>query len=54
MLEEFQPNSSHKTAFILGNEVKGVQQSVIDEARRVIEIPKRAPSIPLMWPLRQA
>ena len=40
MLEEFQPNSSHKTAFILGNEVKGVQQSVIDEARRVIEIPQ--------------
>ena len=40
MLEEFQPHTSNKTAFILGNEVKGVQQSVIDEAGRVIEIPQ--------------
>ena len=40
MLEEYQPHSSNKTAFILGNEVKGVQQSVIDEAGRVIEIPQ--------------
>lgn len=40
LLEKYRPHSSNKTAFILGNEVKGVQQSVIDEAGRVIEIPQ--------------
>ena len=39
-LNEYQPNPYSKTAFVLGNEVKGVQQQVIDQAGKVIEIPQ--------------
>ena len=39
-LNEYQPNPHVKTAFVLGNEVKGVQQQVIDQAEKVIEIPQ--------------
>lgn len=39
-LQEYDPNRSVKTAFVLGNEIKGVAQSVIDRAGKVIEIPQ--------------
>lgn len=39
-LNDYQPSRSKKTAFVLGNEVKGVQQTVIDQATKVIEIPQ--------------
>jgi 23S rRNA (guanosine2251-2'-O)-methyltransferase len=39
-LQDFQPVASGKTAFVLGNEVKGVAQAVIDAAGQVIEIPQ--------------
>ena len=39
-LNEYQPDLTVKTAFVLGNEVKGVQQAVIDQAKQVIEIPQ--------------
>jgi len=39
-LNDYQPSLTNKTAFVLGNEVKGVQQAVIDQATRVIEIPQ--------------
>ena len=39
-LNDYQPNLEGKTAFVLGNEVKGVQQTVIDQAQKVIEIPQ--------------
>ncbi|MGB1971554.1 MAG: RNA methyltransferase [Flavobacteriaceae bacterium] len=39
-LNEFTPSSHKTTAFVLGNEVKGVQQSVIDLAGNVVEIPQ--------------
>ena len=39
MLNDFHP-TPQKTAFVLGNEVKGVQQKVIDQAGNVIEIPQ--------------
>jgi tRNA G18 (ribose-2'-O)-methylase SpoU len=38
--EEFQPEKNQKIAVILGNEVKGVQQSVIDLCEGCIEIPQ--------------
>ena len=40
MLNDFHPSPQQKTAFVLGNEVKGVQQTVIDQAGNVIEIPQ--------------
>ena len=40
MLNDFQPIDQGKTAFILGNEVKGVQQALINLAGKVIEIPQ--------------
>lgn len=39
-LQDFRPQKTKKTAFVLGNEVKGVQQTVIDRVGRVIEIPQ--------------
>jgi tRNA G18 (ribose-2'-O)-methylase SpoU len=39
-LSELQLNPAHKYAIILGNEVKGVQQSVIDLCHACIEIPQ--------------
>jgi len=39
-LPEFQPKSSEKYAFIFGNEVKGVQQKVVDLCDGSIEIPQ--------------
>lgn len=40
MLDELQLDPLKKYAVILGNEVKGVQQSVIDVCNHVIEIPQ--------------
>ena len=40
LLHDFQPQKNKKTAFVLGNEIKGVQQSVINQAGNVIEIPQ--------------
>ena len=39
-LNDYQPSYEGKTAFVLGNEVKGVQQAVIDQATKVLEIPQ--------------
>lgn len=39
-LNDYQPSVEGKTAFVLGNEVKGVQQAVIDQATKVLEIPQ--------------
>lgn len=39
-LNDYQPTTGAKTAFVLGNEVKGVQQAVINQAGKVIEIPQ--------------
>lgn len=40
MLQDFQPDKTKKYAVILGNEVKGVQQSVIDYCDGCLEIPQ--------------
>lgn len=40
MLENFMPNTNSKYAIIFGNEVKGVQQEVVNESDIVIEIPQ--------------
>lgn len=40
LLHEFQPDSKFKYAFVFGNEVKGVQQSVIDCCNGCLEIPQ--------------
>lgn len=40
MLHDFTPESGRKYAVILGNEVKGVQQQVIDVSDGCIEIPQ--------------
>jgi 23S rRNA (guanosine2251-2'-O)-methyltransferase len=40
MLDTFQPVKGEKYAIIMGNEVDGVQQSVIDLSDSVIEIPQ--------------
>ncbi len=40
MLNEFTPEKSEALAIILGNEVKGVDQTVIDESDLVLEIPQ--------------
>ncbi|MDQ3046427.1 MAG: RNA methyltransferase [Bacteroidota bacterium] len=40
MLNNFMPNKRQKLAIIFGNEVKGVEQEVIDASTDVIEIPQ--------------
>lgn len=40
MLNDFTPQPNEKLAIIFGNEVKGVQQEVIDVSNGVIEIPQ--------------
>jgi 23S rRNA (guanosine2251-2'-O)-methyltransferase len=40
MLNDFKPNKNKRLAVIFGNEVKGVQQEVIDECIETIEIPQ--------------
>jgi len=40
MLNNYQPDYSIETAFVLGNEVSGVSQEVIDAAGHSIEIPQ--------------
>lgn len=40
MLTDFRVDRSQRYAFIMGNEVKGVQQSVVDKSDIVIEIPQ--------------
>jgi tRNA G18 (ribose-2'-O)-methylase SpoU len=40
MLNDFAPSANEKLAIIFGNEVKGVQQEVIDVSDGVIEIPQ--------------
>ncbi|MBZ9652138.1 RNA methyltransferase [Psychroflexus montanilacus] len=39
-LSEFQPESDTTYAFVFGNEVKGVQQAVVDASDAVLEIPQ--------------
>mgnify|MGYP006431317661 CR=1 FL=1 len=39
-LKDFQPQKNKETAFIFGNEVKGVNQAVVDLCDSVIEIPQ--------------
>ena len=40
MLDEFKPDANKKYAVIFGNEVKGVQQTVVDLCDNCIEIPQ--------------
>ena len=40
MIQDFQADKNKKYAVVLGNEVKGVQQSVIDQCDGCIEIPQ--------------
>ena len=40
MLQDFRPDKTKKYAIILGNEVKGVQQEVVDQCDGCIEIPQ--------------
>ena len=40
MLNDFTPKEGEKLAIVFGNEVKGVQQEVIDASEGVIEIPQ--------------
>ena len=40
MLPDFKPNKEKKYAIVFGNEVKGVQQTVIDKCDLSIEIPQ--------------
>ncbi|MDO1502483.1 RNA methyltransferase [Winogradskyella maritima] len=40
MLNDFQPKANTKYAFVFGNEVKGVQQDVVNASDTVIEIPQ--------------
>lgn len=39
-LPDYQPETDEKVAIIFGNEVKGVQQSIIDQCDKNIEIPQ--------------
>lgn len=41
MLQDFKPNPSRRYALVLGNEVKGVHQEVIDLCDGCLEIPQR-------------
>jgi tRNA G18 (ribose-2'-O)-methylase SpoU len=40
MLQNLQPEAGKKYAIVLGNEVKGVQQEVVDMCDGCIEIPQ--------------
>ena len=40
MLDVFEPNKANKYVLIFGNEVKGVQQQVVDFSHYCIEIPQ--------------
>ena len=40
MLKDFHPDDTKRYAFILGNEVRGVQQSVVDVCDGCLEIPQ--------------
>ena len=40
MLQDFRPKNNKRYAIILGNEVKGVQQDVVDMCDGCIEIPQ--------------
>lgn len=40
MLPEFRPENNQKLALVFGNEVKGVQQSIVDLCDGAIEIPQ--------------
>ena len=40
MLDEFLPNKKDKIAVVVGNEVRGVEQEVIDSCDEVLEIPQ--------------
>lgn len=40
MLPDFQPTKNEKIAFVFGNEVKGVQQCIVDICDGAIEIPQ--------------
>jgi len=40
MLQDFNPKPQEKIAVVFGNEVKGVQQSVVDASHYCIEIPQ--------------
>ena len=40
LLQDFQPIVGHKYAFVLGNEVNGVQESIINLSDHVVEIPQ--------------
>ncbi|MBB4118686.1 tRNA G18 (ribose-2'-O)-methylase SpoU [Mesonia hippocampi] len=40
MLNDFSPNKEEKYALVFGNEVKGVQQTVVSASDKVIEIPQ--------------
>ncbi len=40
MLQDFRPDRGRKYAVVLGNEVKGVQQEVVDRCEGCIEIPQ--------------
>ena len=40
LLHDFKPTATQKYALIFGNEVKGVQQEVVDECENCIEIPQ--------------
>ncbi|MCF0199402.1 MAG: RNA methyltransferase [Bacteroidaceae bacterium] len=40
MLQDFQPEEGKKYAVVLGNEVKGVQQQVVDACEGCLEIPQ--------------
>ena len=40
MLQDYHPQSQQKIALVLGNEVKGVDQNIIDESDLCIEIPQ--------------
>ena len=41
MLQDFKPETSRRYAIVLGNEVKGVHQEVIDLCDGCLEIPQR-------------
>lgn len=41
MLQDFRPDPSRRYAIVMGNEVKGVHQEVIDQCDGCIEIPQR-------------
>ena len=40
MLQDFHPAEGEKLAIVMGNEVKGVQQSVVDMCDGCLEIPQ--------------